>query len=145
MGLKRQKRSYTPFSINPEIGRQSAQRLVSVIDKSMEVVSHQAKDVIKVFEMAENREVLIERMAEYLPMLRAGLRLSQEDLAQRIGSSRYTVMRIETKKHPMTWGTFLSLVLLFEKNDDTAKLLRVLNIYTEELDSHVRCDSMIPV
>ena len=52
-----------------------------------------------------------------------------------IGSSRFTVMEVETKKRKMTWTTFLSLILLFDKNDETAVLLRALGIYTDELEA----------
>lgn len=85
--------------------------------------------------MSTNRVQLIDKMADNLPVLRKKLKLSQEDLAQLIGSSRFTVMEIETKKRKMTWTTFLSLVLLFDKNEETAVLLRALEIYTDELDA----------
>lgn len=69
-------------------------------------------------------------MVENFPALRRKLKLFQEALAQIIGSSRYTVMLIETKKRKQTCNTFLSLVLLlFDKNEDTAVLLRALGIY----------------
>ncbi len=84
--------------------------------------------------MTDTREILMEKMADNLPVLRKKLKLSQEGLAKIIGSSRYTVMLIETKKRKMTWNTFLSLVLLFDKNEETAVLLRALEIYTSELD-----------
>ena len=90
----------------------------------------------------ENRECLIDRMTENLPVLRKKLKLSQDNLAQIIGSSRYTVMLIETGKRRMTWNTFLSLILLFEKNDSTAALLRALDIYTSELDRMLVLDEM---
>lgn len=93
--------------------------------------------------MMETRELLIERMVENLPVLRRKLKLSQETLAQIIGSSRYTVMLIETKKRKLTWNTFLSLVLLFDKNEDTTVLLRALGIYTDELDAYFKRDSEI--
>ena len=86
----------------------------------------------------ESREALIGKMTENLPVLRKKLKLSQESLGKFIGSSRYTVMLIETKKRKMTWNTFLSLVLLFDKNDETAILLRALGIYTEELDNMIK-------
>ena len=88
--------------------------------------------------MSEIREKLIDNMTENLPVLRKKLRLSQEGLAKIIGTSRYTVMLIETKKRRMTWNTFLSLILLFDKNQDTSVLLRVLDIYTEQLDAYFR-------
>ena len=87
---------------------------------------------------SDARDVLIEKMTENLPVLRKKLKLSQENLAKFIGSSRYTVMLIETKKRRMTWNTFLSLVLLFDKNEETAVLLRALEIYTDELDNMLK-------
>ena len=84
--------------------------------------------------MTDIREKLIDNMTENLPVLRKKLKLTQEGLAQIIGSSRYSVMQIESKKRKMTWSTFLSLVLLFDKNEETARLLRVLDIYTDDLD-----------
>ncbi len=87
---------------------------------------------------SETRDILIDKMTENLPVLRKKLKLSQENLANFIGSSRYTVMLIETKKRRMTWNTFLSLVLLFDKNEETAVLLRALEIYTEDLDKMIK-------
>ena len=84
------------------------------------------------------REILVDRMTENLPVLRKKLKLSQEQLASFIGSSRHTVMQIETKKRRMTWNTFLSLVLLFDKNEETAVLLQALEIYTPELDNMLK-------
>lgn len=90
--------------------------------------------------MSEIREKLIDNMTENLPVLRKKLKLSQDGLAKIIGTSRYTVMLIETKKRRMTWNTFLSLLLLFDKNQDTAVLLRVLDIYPEQLDKYFRLE-----
>lgn len=87
---------------------------------------------------SDTRDILIDKMTENLPVLRKKLKLSQENLAKFIGSSRYTVMLIETKKRRMTWNTFLSLVLLFDKNEETAVLLRALEIYTDELDNMIK-------
>jgi DNA-binding XRE family transcriptional regulator len=94
---------------------------------------------MEVFTLASDiREILIDKMTENLPVLRKKLKLSQENLAKFIGSSRYTVMLIETKKRRMTWNTFLSLVLLFDKNEETAVLLKALGIYTEDLDKMIK-------
>ena len=87
---------------------------------------------------SDTREILIDKMTENLPVLRKKLKLSQENLAKFIGSSRYTVMLIETKKRRMTWNTFLCLVLLFDKNEETAVLLKALEIYTEDLDKMIK-------
>lgn len=83
----------------------------------------------------EAKELLIQKMAENLPVLRKKLKLTQGELADIIGSSRHTVMLIESGKRKMTWNTFLSLVLLFEKNESTSVLLRTFEIYTKELEN----------
>ena len=76
-------------------------------------------------------------MTDNLPMLRRCLDLTQEELADKIGVSRSTIISIENKKREMTWNTFLSLMLLFTKNEGTNKLLNVLEIYTDEFHSFI--------
>ena len=64
--------------------------------------------------------------------------LTQEELADKIGVSRSTILSIENKKREMTWNTFLSLILLFTKNETTNKLLNVLEIYTDEFHDFIQ-------
>lgn len=64
-----------------------------------------------------DRERLIDILTEELPVLRAKIGLSQDDLSGIIGISRQTYSSIETKKRKMSWNTFLSLILVFENNE----------------------------
>ena len=89
-----------------------------------------------------DKEKLIANMTDNLPALRAQLDLTQEELAGIIGVSRSTVLSIENKKRDMTWGTFLSLVLLFTKNEETNKLLNVMEIYTDEFHTFIQRPSV---
>ena len=84
--------------------------------------------------------VLTANMVENLPTLRKKLGVSQEELAGMIGVSRSTIAAIENKKRPLSWNMFLSLLLIFTKNDETDKLLSVLEIYTDELNSFIKND-----
>ena len=84
--------------------------------------------------MIKNQDELINRMVENLPVLRKKLKLSQQDLGSIIGSSRYTIMLYETRKRKLPWNVFMSLVLLFDKNEETALLLRAFEIYTNDLE-----------
>ena len=86
---------------------------------------------------SDAKDLLIQNMTANLPVLRKKLKLSQQALAEFIGSSRYTVMLMETGKRKMTWNTFLSLILLFDKNEETAVLLRALQIYTDDLNDMI--------
>ena len=81
-----------------------------------------------------NKKELIEKRADNLPMLRTKLGFTQEEIAEMIGVSRHTVISMENKKRPMTWNTFLSLILIFSGNADTKMLLKVLGILTPELE-----------
>lgn len=85
-----------------------------------------------------NRAELVANMTDNLPMLRTRLGLTQEELANKIGVSRSTIISIETRKREMTWNTFLSLVLVFIKNKDTNKLLNILDIYTDEFNEFIK-------
>ncbi len=85
-----------------------------------------------------NRQKHIKNMTDNLPMLRTRLGMTQEELADKIGVSRSTVISIENKKRDMTWNTFLSLMLLFTKNEATNVLLNVLDIYTEEFNEFIK-------
>ena len=81
------------------------------------------------------KQDLMEKMAENLPLFRKVLKLSQEDLAQILGISRFTVMLYENKRRPMTWSTFLALVCIFEKHPKTAILLDDFGITSDEFYS----------
>ena len=81
---------------------------------------------------------LIKIMTENLPMLRKRLELTQEEIADKIGVSRSTVIAIENNKREMTWNTFLSLMLLFSKNESTNKILSILDLNTEEFNEFMR-------
>ena len=82
-----------------------------------------------------NKAELTAKMADNLPVLRAKLGLTQEQLASIIGVSRHTVIHIERGKRQMTWSTFLSLVLVMTANEDTTALMVAMGIYTKELQA----------
>lgn len=89
----------------------------------------------------EQKSALADKMITELPVLRARLGLSQEELGEKIGLSRQMVVAMETRKRPMTWNTYLSLILLFLHNPPTAELLRVFGVYTDELRGFLDVDA----
>ena len=72
----------------------------------------------------EEREVLITKLVDELPVLRTKLGVSQADLAALIDISRQTYSLIETKKRKLSWSIFLSLILVFDNNVQTHDLIR---------------------
>ena len=67
-------------------------------------------------------------LADNLPVLRSKLNLSQQGLADIIGSSRQTISLIERGSREMMWDTCMSLTLLFISNDVTRALMPPLGI-----------------
>lgn len=86
----------------------------------------------------DRKEVLINRMQDNLKILRLKLNMSQEQLAVLAGTSRFTIMALESKTRKMTWSTFMSLLLIFTKNTETDKMLTLFEIYTDELNEALK-------
>ena len=63
------------------------------------------------------RETLITKLIDELPVLRLKTGLSQDDLAGLLDISRQTYSSMETKKRKMSWSLYLSLILIFYHND----------------------------
>ena len=81
----------------------------------------------------KDKQKYICTLTENLLLLRTKAEISQEDLANIIGISRQTYGVIERKSRPMSWNTYLSLILFFDNNNNTHKMLRDMKIFPEEL------------
>ncbi len=79
----------------------------------------------------------IVKLTESLSMLRAKAGVTQEDVADRIGIARQTYSAIECGRKSMSWNTFMSLILFFKENAQTKEVVRLLNIYTSELEKYI--------
>ena len=80
-----------------------------------------------------NREKYTVAMAENLQLLRAKLGLTQQEVCQLVGVSRQSIVQAE-RSHKLAWNTYLALVFLFSKNDQTKSLMSFLDIYPREFD-----------
>ena len=68
-----------------------------------------------------------------LSALRSQAEISQEELSNLLGISRQTYSAIERKVRKMSWNTYLSLVIFFDHNKHTHKMLRMLSLFPKEL------------
>ena len=80
-----------------------------------------------------DKEKLIDILTEELPVLRAKIGLSQDDVSGIVGISRQTYSAIETKKRRMTWATFIAIVLFFEQNETTRPLIEGMGAFPDDL------------
>lgn len=79
------------------------------------------------------KDEFIATLTPNLPVLRAKADISQEELANLLGISRQTYSAIERKLRRMSWNTYLSLILFFDHNQNTHKMLRTLSLFPKEL------------
>lgn len=83
-----------------------------------------------------NRDELIERFVDALPVLRALLGLSQSELGDYLGMSRQSFSSIESKKRKMTWSLFLACLFFFYENPNTKEFIANNNLFPEELQDY---------
>lgn len=81
--------------------------------------------------VGNEQDRLIEILTDELPVLRARLRISQDELSRRVGISRQTYSLIETKKQKMTWVTFMALIAFFQNNAKTKTALTDMGLITD--------------
>lgn len=84
--------------------------------------------------MDAKKTLCMVQLVNELPVLRARLNLSQEDVADRIGVSRQTYNSIESKRRSMTWNTCISLVTLFASNERSRKMMEANSSLLELLN-----------
>lgn len=88
-----------------------------------------------------NKDELIKRLTNELPVLRAKIGVSQDELSNIIGISRQTYSAIETGKRQMSWSTFLSLVLVFGCNEKTSAMIEGMQIISPELSEVININN----
>lgn len=88
-----------------------------------------------------NKDELIKRLTNELPVLRAKIGVSQDELSNIIGISRQTYSAIETGKRLMSWNTFLSLVLVFGCNEKTSSMIDDMQIISPELSEVININN----
>ena len=69
------------------------------------------------------KTLCIIQLTNDLPVLRARLGLSQEELAECVGVSRQTYNALENKTRKMSWSTCMALIAFFTSNAPTRKIL----------------------
>lgn len=89
-------------------------------------------------DLTPGRKKLLNLLTGELPVLRARIGISQEELADRIGISRQTYSRIETGKREMTWTMFVALDAFFEKNEQTRQMLNHIEGFCRDVDNELR-------
>lgn len=83
---------------------------------------------------SEQKEVMIKKLVVELPILRAKVGVSQEDIANTIGVSRQTYGAYEKGDRSIPWSVYLALLFYFDYIPSTHRLIRVLGLFPVEFD-----------
>lgn len=81
----------------------------------------------------EEKNIMISRLVDELPVLRTKMGVSQDEIANMIGISRQTYSSIETRRRKMSWNMFLSLILIFDYHEHTHSLLHSAGLFPNQL------------
>jgi len=71
----------------------------------------------------------MDKMVEYLPMFRSAAKITQNQLAKKLGVARSTMVAIESRRRPLQWHMYLAMVLVFTQNEDSSKLLDSFELF----------------
>ena len=91
------------------------------------------EELFKYYLSEEEKYALMEKLTPELPLLRAKAEISQEEIANIIGTSRQTYGAIERRTRKMSWNTYLSLVWFYDYNRKTHKMIRNMDAFPHEL------------
>ena len=70
----------------------------------------------------------VDRLANNLRTLRAAAKLTQQEMAEAVGLSRQTYLKIENKTAVMSWTTYLAFLYYFTNCPDAEKYLTILQV-----------------
>ena len=65
-----------------------------------------------------DKKDILNSFAKKIPYIRKELHMSQTDLGEKLGMSRQSISSIERKIVPLTWDTFLALLMVIMISDE---------------------------
>ena len=82
-----------------------------------------------------DRDTLISNMIKELPDIRAGLSLSEYDIADKIGMDEQKYRDLEQGNRKMQWSDYMSLLFLFWNNTESRSIIEKKGLFPEKLKS----------
>lgn len=69
------------------------------------------------------------KLVDYLPTLRSVAKITQNQLAKKLGVTRSTIVVVESRKRPLQWYMYLAMVLVFMQNEDAKKMINSFELF----------------
>jgi DNA-binding XRE family transcriptional regulator len=83
---------------------------------------------------SEEKLALCKIMASNLSTLREKAKLTQDELADRLGLTRQTISAIENDKRDMQWSTFSVLIMFFASNEEIQQIMVAMGIINSNVE-----------
>ena len=80
-----------------------------------------------------NEDLLMERMAGELPEIRESLKLSVEQIADKVGIDRNRLLAVEAGNKDLKWSEYLSILFLFWRDDIGRTVIESKGLFPEKL------------
>ena len=87
-----------------------------------------------------DREAIIDRFIYKLPVLRARIDMTQDEISEIVGLSRQTYSSLETRKRKMTWSNYIALLFVFYYNPITREAIEFAGLFPDELKKAMEID-----
>jgi len=88
--------------------------------------------IMKKEERKTKQDQYVDKMVDHLPTLRAAAKITQNQLAKKLGVARSTMVIIESRGRKLQWHMYLAMVLVFTQNEDSRKLLKSFQIFNDD-------------
>ena len=89
---------------------------------------------------SEEKLALCKLMASNLSTLREKAKLTQDELADRLGLTRQTISAIENDKRDMQWSTFSVLIMFFASNKEIHQIMIAMGIINSSVEKVFNID-----
>lgn len=87
-----------------------------------------------------DREKVIDKFIYELPVLRARIDMTQDEISEIVGLSRQTYSSLETRKRKMTWSNYIALLFVFYYNPITREAIEFAGLFPDELKEAMEID-----
>ena len=83
---------------------------------------------------SDNNQEFYRKMASNLSTLREKAKLTQDELADRVGVSRQTISAIETEKRDMHWSNFSVLLMFFANDNEIKQIMYAMGLINDDIE-----------
>ena len=83
---------------------------------------------------SDDKQELCRKLASNLSTLREKAKLTQDELADRVGVSRQTISAIENEKRDVQWSNFSVLIMFFANDNEIKQIMYAMGLINNDIE-----------